>query len=89
MLNVLVNIRTVVVALKGGGLWVHNPLAPTQEYLEYIRELEKKHGKVKYIVLGTTQVEHKVYLGPFAKRFPKAEIYVAPTQWSWPINLPI
>lgn len=49
-----------VVALKGGGLWVYGPIAPTKECVRLLRELEQKYGKVKYIVLGTYAVEHKV-----------------------------
>lgn len=89
LLNVIVNVRMVVVVLREGGLWVHNPLAPTQELLEMMAELEGRHGAVRYVVLGSTQVEHKVFLGPFARRFPSAEVHVAPTQWSWPLNLPL
>eukprot|EP00193_Tetraselmis_chui_P009996 CAMPEP_0177784900 /NCGR_PEP_ID=MMETSP0491_2-20121128/19983_1 /TAXON_ID=63592 /ORGANISM="Tetraselmis chuii, Strain PLY429" /LENGTH=352 /DNA_ID=CAMNT_0019305769 /DNA_START=204 /DNA_END=1264 /DNA_ORIENTATION=+ len=28
-------------------------------------------------------------MGPFCRRFPKAQHWVTPGQWSWPINLPI
>eukprot|EP00951_Prasinocladus_malaysianus_P009630 scaffold70307_cov44-Prasinocladus_malaysianus.AAC.1 len=31
----------------------------------------------------------QVFLAPFARKFPKAQVWVAPGQWSWPINLPI
>jgi len=89
LLNVIVNVRSVVVALRDGGLWVHNPVAPTAELLEMVAELEARHGAVRYVVLGSTQVEHKVFLGPFARRFPDAEVHVVPTQWSWPLNLPL
>lgn len=67
-------VRSVVVALRDGGLWVHNPVAPTAELLEMVAELEARHGAVRYVVLGSTQVEHKVFLGPFARRFPDAEV---------------
>jgi len=30
-----------------------------------------------------------VFLGPFARCFPDAEVYAAPGQWSWPLNLPL
>uniref|UniRef100_A0A061SH43 Uncharacterized protein n=1 Tax=Tetraselmis sp. GSL018 TaxID=582737 RepID=A0A061SH43_9CHLO len=89
LLNVIVNVRMVVVVLRGGGLWVHNPLAPTAELLEMMAGLEERHGAVRYIVLGSTQVEHKVFLGPFARAFPKAQVHAVPTQWSWPVNLPL
>ena len=31
----------------------------------------------------------QIFCGPFSRRFPKAKVYVAPSQWSWPINLPV
>jgi hypothetical protein len=58
--QVLVNVRMTVVALKGGGLWVYNPVAPTPECVRQMRELEAQYGPVKYVVLGTYAVEHKV-----------------------------
>ena len=45
-------------------------------------------GEVAYVVLATTQYEHKVFCGPFARRFPGAEVWVAPGQFSFPLNLP-
>eukprot|EP00899_Mesostigma_viride_P023852 jgi/Mesvir1/4651/Mv03466-RA.1 len=89
ILDVIVNVRMTVVVLKSGGLWVHDPVAPTAECLRMLAELEAKHGPVKHIVLATTAVEHKVFLGPFARKFPEAEVYIAPEQWSFPLNLPI
>ena len=32
--------------------------------------------------------EHKVFVGPFSRKFPSAQVHVAPRQWSWPIPLP-
>jgi hypothetical protein len=29
------------------------------------------------------------HLGPFCRAFPQAKAWVAPRQWSWPINLPV
>jgi hypothetical protein len=28
-------------------------------------------------------------MGPFIKKFPRAKAYVAPGQWSWPVDLPL
>ena len=42
---------------------------------------------VKHIVLGSAQYEHKIFVAPFARRFPKALVY-AVQQWSWPLDLP-
>ena len=83
--NVSVNIRMTVVRLNDGGLWVHAPVAPTEECVAMVKAL----GEVKYVVLPTTGLEHKLFMGPFIKRFPKAKAYVAPGQWSWPVNIPL
>ena len=45
---------------SGGGLWVYNPLAATRELVEGVRALEKAHGPVRHVVLGTVAIEHKV-----------------------------
>lgn len=44
---------------------------------------------VEYIVLPTFAYEHKIFVGPFSRKFPKAQVWVAPRQWSWPLNLPL
>jgi len=54
-----------------------------------VRLLGSLGGGVEHIVLGTTLYEHKVYLGPFTRRFPQAAVYVAPRQFSWPLDLPL
>ena len=89
ILNVQVPLRMTVIKLDGGGLFVYDPIAATPEMLGYIRELEKVHGPVKHIVLGSVAIEHKVYAGVFAQKFPKAEVWVQPGQYSFPQNLPI
>ena len=45
--------RMTVVKLKGGGLFVYAPIAPTKECVALVRELE---APVQYIVLPTTLV---------------------------------
>jgi hypothetical protein len=55
VVNVNVPVRGTVVKLKGGGLWVHNPVAPTPEYVGMVKALEAAHGPVKHIVLGTVR----------------------------------
>lgn len=87
---VVVPVRMTVVKLEAGGLFVYAPIAPTAECVRQVRELEAKYGEVKYIILPTISgLEHKVFVGPFARRFPNARIFVAPNQWSYPINLPL
>ena len=87
---VVVPIRMTVVKLEGGGLLIYAPVAPTRECLRLVQELVAKHGDVKYIILPTISgLEHKVFVGPFARRFPQAQVFVAPSQWSFPLNLPL
>ncbi|MBD0335927.1 MAG: DUF4336 domain-containing protein, partial [Cyanobacteria bacterium Co-bin13] len=87
---VIVPIRMTVVRLERGGLLVYAPVAPTPECVRLLQELEARHGEVKYIVLPTVSgIEHKVFVGPFARCFSRAQVFVAPDQWSFPVNLPL
>lgn len=87
---VVVPIRMTVVRLAEGGLLAYAPVAPTAECIRGLRELEAQYGPLKYIILPTISgLEHKVFVGPFARYFPQAQIYVAPNQWSFPISLPL
>jgi len=90
MLYAVVPIRMTVVKLEVGGLLVYAPVAPTPECIRLVKELVVEHGDVLYIILPTTSgLEHKVFVGPFARRFPNALVFVAPNQWSFPLNLPL
>ncbi|HEY9845774.1 MAG TPA: DUF4336 domain-containing protein, partial [Candidatus Caenarcaniphilales bacterium] len=83
-------IRMTVVRLEAGGLLVYAPVAPTLECIRLVKELVAEHGDVKYIILPTASgLEHKVFVGPFARYFAQAQIFVAPNQWSYPLNLPL
>jgi hypothetical protein len=42
--------------------------------------LVKELGEVEFIVLGTFAYEHKAFVGPFSRRFPKAK--VCPGLWA-------
>ncbi|MCL2923498.1 MAG: DUF4336 domain-containing protein [Trichodesmium sp. MAG_R04] len=87
---VTVPIRMTIVRMIGGGLFVYAPIAPTGECVGLVNELVEKYGEVRYIILPTISgLEHKVYVGPFARKFPKAEVFVTPNQWSFPLNLPL
>jgi len=88
ILNVQVPIRMVVVKLNGGGLFVYNPVAATPECVDMLKELIKKHGPVKHIVVGSVALEHKAYAGVLAQKFPTADVWLAPGQYSFPVNLP-
>lgn len=89
ILNVQVPQRTVIVRLKEGGLFVYNPVAATRECLELVNELVEKYGPVKHIVLGSVALEHKVYTGVFSQKFPRAQVWLQPGQYSFPKNLPV
>ncbi|HEY9601676.1 MAG TPA: DUF4336 domain-containing protein, partial [Allocoleopsis sp.] len=90
ILYTVVPIRMSVVKLEKGGLLVYAPVAPTNECIRLVRELEAKHGEVKYIILPTASgLEHKVFVGPFARQFPLAQVFVTANQWSYPVNLPL
>ena len=89
IVNVNVPVRQTVIRLKDGGLWVHNPVAPTPQLIDMMKELEEKYGPVKHIVLGSVALEHKATFGPFCQKFPKATVWVQPGQWAFPIDLPI
>ena len=85
-----VPIRMTVVKLEFSGLLVYAPVAPTPECIRLVKELVVEHGDVTYIILPTTSgLEHKVFVGPFARHFPNALVFVAPNQWSFPLNLPL
>ena len=80
----------LTVAKVPGGLMLVNPLPPTGEVRQAIAGLEQQHGPVRTIVLPTASgLEHKLPLGPLARAFPDAEIWVCPGQWSFPVQLPL
>ena len=84
-LNVAVNVRMTLVKLKSGGLLVYAPIAPTGECVALVKELGLP---VEHIVLPTTLFEHKIFVGPFSRAFPKAAVWPVGGQWSWPVDLP-
>lgn len=84
ILYVIVPVRMTIVKLEntpGGGLLVYAPVAPTGECLSMVRALEAQHGPVRHIVLGTLGLEHKVFAGPFAQRFPESRVWYTPGQY--------
>jgi Domain of unknown function (DUF4336) len=90
ILYVVTPIRMTVLRLETGGLLVYAPVAPTPECLKLVNELVDKYGQVQHIILPTTSgIEHKVFVGPFARAYSNATVYVAPDQWSFPLNLPL
>lgn len=90
LLYAVVPIRMTLIKLAKGGLLVYCPIAPTLECLRLVRELENKHGNIQYIIHSTSSgLEHKIFVGPFARCFPQAQVLSVPNQWSFPLNLPL
>ena len=79
ILNVQVPSRMVVIKLSpasGGGLFVYNPIAATRDLLDQVKALEREHGPVRHIVLGTVAIEHKTYAGVFSQKFKEVGVYL-------------
>jgi hypothetical protein len=89
IVNVNVPVRQTVVKLSTGGLFVHNPVAPTPQLLNMMQQLIDQHGPVRHIVLGTVALEHKATFGAFSANYPNATVWIQPGQWSFPAGVPI
>jgi len=77
--NVTATIRTNIIKLDDGGLWVCNPLWPTKEYCELLDEL----GPVKNVVLASNSLEHKAAMKQFLSKYPNVEdVWISPGQYS-------
>jgi len=75
--NVSATVRTIVVKLKDGTLWVNGPQWPTGEFCALLDEL----GPVGHVVLPCVALEHKAPLKAFTKRYPSASVWIAPGQY--------
>lgn len=84
--GITANVRSVVFRMRDNHLLVYNPVAPTDEFVEQLASL--KHEGVSHILLGATAYEHKIFVGPFARKFPDAKVWAVPDQWSFPLDLP-
>jgi hypothetical protein len=84
--GITANVRSVVFRMRDNHLLVYNPVAPTDEFLAQLDALD--HKGVSHILLGATQYEHKIFVAPFARKFPDAKVWAVPDQWSFPLNLP-
>ena len=89
VIYVHVPVRMTVVKLDEGGLFVYAPVAPTEECLRLLAELEAEHGDVAHILLPTLAIEHKSFAGAFAAARPNAQLWVADAQYSFPLDLPL
>jgi len=77
-------LRCVVIRLKNNSLWVHSPIAPTEEFFELV---ESCGDKVAHVVVPTYALEHKVFVKDALQRWPDAELWISPGQFSYPINV--
>lgn len=64
-----------VVRLSDGRLWLHTPIAPTEECLQLICSIP---GEVAHIVLPNLSPEHWYYAPAFVREFPAASVWLCP-----------
>eukprot|EP00588_Corethron_pennatum_P020653 CAMPEP_0194313946 /NCGR_PEP_ID=MMETSP0171-20130528/10775_1 /TAXON_ID=218684 /ORGANISM="Corethron pennatum, Strain L29A3" /LENGTH=455 /DNA_ID=CAMNT_0039069123 /DNA_START=1 /DNA_END=1368 /DNA_ORIENTATION=+ len=79
-------LRCVVVRLRDGSLWVHAPLAPTEEFFAMVEACGDREGRVTHVVVPSYALEHKVFAGDALQRWPKAQLWTSPGQFSFPIR---
>ena len=77
-------IRCTVIKLQDSTLWVHAPLAPTIEFFEFIENLG--NGQVSHVVVPTYALEHKIFTKDALERWPNAQLWTAPGQFSFPFR---
>ena len=75
--NVSATIRSTVIKLQDGTLWVNSPQWPTGELCALLDEL----GPVGHIVLPCNALEHAAPMKAFVKKYPKASVWVTPGQY--------
>ena len=51
------------------------PVNIRRECIELVKELGFPVG---YLILPTFAYEHKIFMAPFSRKFPDAEVYTAP-----------
>jgi len=80
-------IRCVVVKLRDGKLWVHAPLAPTEEFFEFVETCgDGTPSSVAHVVVPTYALEHKIFTKDALRRWRDAALYTAPGQFTFPIR---
>ena len=75
--NVSATIRSTVIKMKDGTLWVNSPQWPTGELCALLDEL----GPVGHIVLPCNALEHVAPMKSFATKYPKASVWITPGQY--------
>ncbi|KAI3923422.1 hypothetical protein MKW92_030023 [Papaver armeniacum] len=71
-----------VIKPKSGGSWIHAPIAPTKDFVITNCLFLPMLAPVLYIVLPTLAYEHTNFVGPFSRKFPRAQTWVAPRRWN-------
>ena len=85
-------LRCVVIQLDNGSLWVHAPLAPTLEFFELVESCcagtttSDDVVKVGHIVVPSYALEHKVFVKDALQRWPNAQLWTSPNQFSFPVR---
>ena len=91
-------LRCVVVRLTDNTLWVHAPLAPTEEFFDMVESCagvivggadgdnDSNKNLVSHVVCPTYALEHKIFVKDALMRWPNAKLWVAPGQFSFPIR---
>lgn len=77
--NVTATIRSNVVQMLNGDLFVSGPLYPTEEYCQLLDDL----GTVRHVVVPCNALEHKAALCPFVHHYKDTleSVWVAPGQY--------
>jgi len=89
LIYVHVPVRMTAVKLDAGGLLLYSAVAPTEECLRLLAEVEATAGAVRHILLPTVALEHKYFAGAFADARPAAQLWVSSAQYSFPLDLPL
>lgn len=81
-------VRCTVIRLKDGTLWVHAPLAPTQEFFDLVESCGNgTRETVAHVVVPTYALEHKVFVKDALQRWPNAQLWTSPGQFSFPFSV--
>ena len=81
-------LRCVVIRLSDGRLWVHAPLAPTAEFFELVEGIGNGSSAcVAHVIAPTYALEHKVFVKDALSRWPQAQLWTAPGQFSFPVQV--
>ena len=71
-------LRCVVVRLRDDSLWVHAPLAPTEEFFELVESCgDGSSNTVAHVVAPTYALEHKVFVKDALSRWPRARLWTS------------